>query len=133
VTAPLVIDASAVVEVLLGTTEGLAVERTCGGYQLVAPECLDPEVLHALRGLERGRKLQARRAKEAVEDLRDAAIARVAHRTLLDHAWRLRHNLSAYDAMYVALAQDLDCPLVTLDAGILGAPDLGVTVIRPGV
>lgn len=127
----MVIDASALIEVLMRSDEGRAVQRAFGTNDLAAPECLDPEVVHALRGLERGGYFSTVRLDAAVGDLRDASITRVPHRTLLDDAWRLRHNLSAYDAMYVALARQLDCPLVTLDSGILGAPDLGVTLIKP--
>lgn len=130
-TGTMVIDASAVVEVLMRSAEGLAVQRACGTNDLAAPECLDPEVVHALRGLERGGHFPTARLDSAVGDLRDSSITRVPHRTLIDDAWRLRHNLSAYDSMYVALARQLDCPLVTLDTGIVGAPNLGVTLIKP--
>ena len=130
--SPLVIDANALVEVLLRTDDGAAVARSCAQRDLLAPECLDPEVVQTLRNLERAGKLAAAPAETAVEDLRDSAITRIPHRTLIQDAWRLRHNLSAYDAMYVALARQLGCPLLTLDAGILGAPDVGVTLIKPG-
>lgn len=128
----LVIDANTVIEILLRSERGVAADRACEEHHLVAPECLDPEVLQTLRGLERGGKITGTYADACVQELREAAITRVPHLPLLDDAWSLRHNLSAYDAMYVALARDLDCPLLTLDAGILGAPDVGVTVIRPG-
>lgn len=130
-TTSVVVDASAVVELLMRSDAGHAVARACGTHDLAAPECLDPEVLQALRGLERSGRFPPERVEAAVTDLRDSSIARVPHRTLLDDAWGLRHNLSAYDAMYVTLARELRCPLVTLDSGILGAPDLGVTLIKP--
>jgi len=56
------------------------------------------------------------RAQEALRDLRDLPITRYPHHVLLDRVWDLRHNLTAYDAAYVALAEALDASLVTRDA-----------------
>ena len=83
--------------------------------QLVAPAVIDAEVLSALRGLERGRAITASRAAVAVVDLRVAPVERYPLDGLLDRAWGLRDRLNPYDALYVALAIELDCPLVTTD------------------
>jgi len=95
----------------------------------MAPDVLNPEIVHALRGLERGGKLTSARASRAVERLSRDAITRVPTLGLLREAWSLRANLSAYDACYVALARALDCPLLTVDGPMKRAPNLGVTLI----
>lgn len=127
--SPIVIDASALVELLLQTAVGTRVERAIGDAELVAPDVLNPEVMHALRGLERGGKLKSARASKAVGRLSREAITRVPTLGLLPEAWSLRANLSAYDACYVALARALDCPLLTVDGPMKRAPNLGVTLI----
>jgi predicted nucleic acid-binding protein len=127
--SPIVIDASAFVELLLQTPVGVKIDRTVGEAELIAPDVLNPEVLHSLRGLERGGKLTSARASEAVERLARAAIVRVPTLGLLREAWSARSNLSAYDACYVALARVFDCPLLTVDKPLARAPDLGITLI----
>src|SRR4029453_14712386 len=87
-----------------------------------APAVIDAEILSALRGLERNRTVTAGRADEAVEDLRRAPVERYALEPLLPRAWSLRNQLHAYDALYVALAVELDCPLVTTDDRLLSQP-----------
>ena len=127
--SPIVIDASAFVELLLRTAVGTRVERAVGDAELVAPDGLNPEVMHALRGLERGGKLTGARASQAIGRLSQAAITRVPTLSLLREAWSLRANVSAYDACYVALARQFDCPLLTTDRPLTRAPDLGITRI----
>jgi predicted nucleic acid-binding protein len=86
-----------------------------------APDVLNVEVLHALRRFERRRELEEARSLLALEDLGDLPIARYPASALLERAWRLRHNITAYDAMYVALAEALDTPLITTDAHLAAA------------
>ena len=90
---------------------------------------IDAEILSALRGLERNRAVTPGRAAEAVEDLRQAPVERFALEPLLPLAWSLRDQLHAYDALYVALAVELDCPLVTTDDHV-GSVRLPATVIH---
>ena len=80
-----------------------------------APHLLDAEVISTLRRFRRARILSDERAQEAVFDLTELAITRHSHLPLLDRAWALRDRLTAYDAMYVALADVLGAELVTLD------------------
>jgi predicted nucleic acid-binding protein len=127
--SPIVIDASAFVELLLQTSVGKRVEEAIGDAELVAPDVLNPEVLHTLRGLERGGKLTSARASKAVERLARGTITRVPTLGLLHEAWSARSNLSAYDACYVALARVFACPLLTTDRPLARAPDLGITLI----
>jgi predicted nucleic acid-binding protein len=110
-----VIDAGALLELLLRTLRAESVQAVVDDRQLVAPAVIDAEVLSALRGLERGRAITASRAALAVGDLRVAPVERYPLDGLLDRAWGLRDRLNPYDALYVALAIELDCPLVTTD------------------
>jgi predicted nucleic acid-binding protein len=126
---PVVIDASALVELLLQSTRAPAVLQAVGSTELVAPDVINPEVLSALRRLERIGKLRAGRARQAVDDLLDAGVRCFPTLPLLAEAWTLRANVSAFDACYVALAQDLGCPLVTRDLRLSRAPGLGVPTI----
>jgi predicted nucleic acid-binding protein len=124
------IDASAFVELLLRTPVGLAMEGLLAGAELVAPDVINPETMQSLRGLERGGKLSAARARTAVSRLTSSDLRRVPTVGLMQDAWTLRANVSAYDACYVALARALDCPLLTKDAPLQRAPGLGVTFLR---
>lgn len=126
---PCVIDAGALTEVLLRTLRAEAVEAAVDDRQLVAPAVIDAEILSALRGLERVSAVTAERAAIAVADLQVAPVERYGLEPLLGRAWSLRNRLHAYDALYVALAIELDCPLVTTDSQI---PDrrLPATVIH---
>jgi predicted nucleic acid-binding protein len=110
-----VIDAGALLELLLRTLRAESVQAVVDDRQLIAPAVIDAEVLSALRGLERTRVVTPQRAAQAVTDLRTAPLERFPLHPLLERAWGLRDNLHAYDALYVALAIELDCPLVTTD------------------
>lgn len=82
----------------------------------VAPEIIDLEILHTLRRLARNDPSLLEPIERNVDALPDLAIVRVTHRTLIKRVWELRHSITAYDASYVALAEELDVPLVTCDA-----------------
>ena len=114
----IVLDASAAIEFLLNTTLGERVgERLATrGRPLHAPHLLDVEVLHVIRRLWSAGVLGQRRASQALIDLGDLPVTRHSHEDLIGRAWSLRHTLSAYDAMYVALAEALDATVVTCDA-----------------
>ena len=102
---------------LLQTTVGRQIERRiCDpGESLHSPHLLDLEVAQVLQRLVNERVVAQRRADEAIEDLKDMRIRRYPHSVLLPRIWQLRHNLTAYDAAYVALAEALQATLITRD------------------
>jgi predicted nucleic acid-binding protein len=126
---PVVIDASALVDLVVQSERAPAVAQAVGSTDMVAPDVVNPEVLSILRRLERTGELAAREAVQAVEDLMDAPVRRFSTLPLLAEAWSLRANVSAADACYVALARILRCPLVTADRKLSRAPGLGVPLI----
>lgn len=122
------VDASAAVEYLLRTELGHVVEGVIANADLVAPELLDAEVLAVVRREVVAKRLSSERAAEAIEDLADWPVERIAHRLLLREAWRLRANVSAYDALYVAAARLRGATLLTADGPLARAPRLGIPV-----
>jgi predicted nucleic acid-binding protein len=121
----IVLDASAVLELLLATDKGHRVaERIAPPEEtLHAPHLIDPEVAQVLRRWVARRQLDEARAAQALEDLRDLDLNRYPHDVLLGRIWELRHNASAYDAAYLALAEALGAPLLTSDARLGEVPD----------
>ena len=120
----IVVDASAMTELLLQTSLGSHVEARLfrDGDDFHAPHLLDVEVAQALRRLIRVGDVLPERAEAAIEDLVDFDILRHAHIDFLARAWALRENLTAYDAVYVALAEALDAPVVTCNGPLGAAP-----------
>jgi predicted nucleic acid-binding protein len=114
----IVIDASALIEVLLNTADGgrVATRLFDGRETLHAPHLIDVEVAQVMRRYSRSGELAAMRGKQALEDLCDFPIVRYAHHPFLPRIWALRDKVTAYDAAYVALAEALDAPLLTRDA-----------------
>jgi predicted nucleic acid-binding protein len=126
---PVVIDASALVELVVQSERAPAVLQAVGSTDMVAPDVVNPEVLSILRRLERTGALAPRQAVQAVDDLMDAPVRRFSTLPLLAEAWSLRANVSAADACYVVLARILRCPLVTADRKLSRAPGLGVPLV----
>jgi predicted nucleic acid-binding protein len=120
----IVLDASAAVEWLLQTRSGVRVSRRIFSRRetLHAPHLLDVEVAQALRRYVAAGVVTLSRADEALQDLLDLRVRRYPHVFLLWRVWELRDNLTAYDALYVALAEALDATLVTCDSKIAPAP-----------
>ncbi len=123
-----VIDASVAVEYLLKTPIGLALADLVERAALMAPELLDAEVLSALREAVLGGRLDEGLALTALNDLAAWPVDRLPNRTLARLAWRHLHNVSAYDALYVAAARANDAILLTADGRLSRAPGLGVVV-----
>jgi len=111
-----VVDASAIVALLTADLcTGTWVAEHCSEAVLAAPEVLPFEVGNALRRLERAGLLDVTAAAMSHQDLIDLSVQLWPYRALADRTWELRHALSVYDGTYVALAEALDAPLITVD------------------
>ncbi len=119
----IVVDASALIEVLLRTSASPAVERRlfASRQTLHAPHLLDVEVAQVIRRYVASGDIEAERGRTALTDLVQFPIRRYPHDVLLPRIWELRNNISAYDAAYVALAEALDAPLLTRDRRLAAA------------
>jgi len=112
----LVVDTSALLPALVDSGGAGQVARSALSVpDLIAPALIDAEVAHALRGRVRGGKLEARIAVQALADMRRIPLERVEMVSHLERVWQLRENLTAYDAMFVAVAETYDAALVTGD------------------
>ncbi len=118
------LDASAMIEVLLRTRRGARIEERLlsRGQSLHAPHLLDVEVAQVLRRYAAAGDLTPQRGREALTDLSEFPVHRYAHDLLLPRIWQLRLNVTAYDAVYLALAEVLPAPLVTCDRRLSSAP-----------
>jgi predicted nucleic acid-binding protein len=126
-----VLDASVLVAYLagFGRVEAVRARILAGAGTLWAPHLVDAEVGHVLRRAVAGGDLDAGAAAAALSDLAGFPLRRVAHVGLLERAWALRENVSFYDALYVALAELLDEPLLTLDARLATAPGVSAEIV----
>lgn len=130
-TSAVVIDASAGVEIALGTPSGLFLAQHIPERGAVwAPDHYSAEVGSAIRRLEViERRLDGRRARRALVEALDLPTRRVGVRSLIESAWPLRFNLTIGDALYVTLARQLGCPLLTGDRRLAASPRLGVAAV----
>jgi predicted nucleic acid-binding protein len=125
----IVADASVILALLLR----LGSVRVPADEHIHVPYLIDTEIANALRGHVHRGELDQRSGWEILYALRWLGITRHGTFSMLDRVWELRHNLSADDASYVALAEALQCPLVTGDARISRAPGLRCPVtVLPG-
>jgi predicted nucleic acid-binding protein len=121
----IVVDASVVVCALADDgRDGERARTRLLGERLAAPEVLDLEVASVLHRLCASGALPEARAEVALNDLVQLRLDRVGHRRLIARCWELRHNLTVYDAAYVALAEALSTTLVTADTRLANAPRL---------
>jgi predicted nucleic acid-binding protein len=112
----IVVDASAIVDLLLGRKAAAAVrERMVAAGLVCSPEVIDPEVLNALRRWLLTGLLRPYRADQAVARFATLPVRRRRHGPLRGRAWQLRNQFTAYDALYVALAERLGATLLTSD------------------
>lgn len=120
-----VVDASVIVTALIRGEYADWAEKQLSaagtGRSLWAPHLIDAEVGQALRRQVAARKLRDDRASVALGKLVGLPLRRIGHTDLLSRAWELRHNFSVYDGLYVALAESLQMPLLTLDGRLAKA------------
>ena len=126
----IVVDASAMLELLLVTPRATRLyDRVFAPAEtLYAPELLDLEIAQVLRRFCAAGTLGVERASQALGDLADCALIRYPHLPLTTRGWQLRHNITAYDAAYIALAEALGAPLLTTDARLARAPGHGAMI-----
>jgi predicted nucleic acid-binding protein len=118
-----VIDASVLVS-FYATDDPLrqyAVTRLAAGNAMFAPAHVDAEVVSALRRLAHGNRVLAEAVPRALTHLAGLPLQRMPIAPMLDRIWSLRDNVTPYDAAYVALAEQLDCVLITCDAKLANA------------
>ena len=127
-----VIDASVLVAALVDTgSAGTWAEAALGERSLAAPELLPAEASNVLRRLERAGDISTLEATSAHRDLQRLDVELFPFAPCADRVWALRNNVTSYDAWYVALAELLDCPLVTLDRRIGRAAGPKCEIVAP--
>lgn len=126
----MVLDASGAVELVLNTTRGKRLgERLAAGAEVVhVPHLIDIEIAQVLRRYALGEAFGEQRAVQALHHWRQLHVERYPHEPFLDRVWGLRNNVSAYDALYVALAEALGESLVTGDRKLAAVPRMNVRV-----
>lgn len=119
----IVVDASVLVEVILHTPAAVMLESRLFDSEsmLHAPHLLDIEVAHVVRRYAANGELDADRGRAALVNLAEFPVRRHPHNFLLQRVWEFRHTLTAYDAVYVALAESLDATLLTRDRRLANA------------
>lgn len=112
----LILDTSAAIHALLHRPGNPDLLRRLAAEPILgAPHLIDIEVLHALRRMVRMGEITEDQAADVRTDFDDLPLVRYPHTGVADRIWALRHNLTAYDAAYVALAEMIDCPVITSD------------------
>jgi predicted nucleic acid-binding protein len=125
----IVVDVSAAVSGLLNDGDA---RRLLADESIAVPHLADSEIAHAVRAHALRRAISDRDGERALRQWARLSVRRFPAVGQLDRIWSLRHNLSAYDATYVALAEGLDCALLTTDArlGRARGPQCPITVVR---
>lgn len=121
----IVVDASAALNALLSSGEA---RTRLGREQMAVPHLADSEICNSLRRMVRHGVISVHQAEQVLDKWARLGLHRFQVVSLLGRIWELRDNLSAYEATYVALAEALDCPLLTADSHLAAAPGLGCAI-----
>lgn len=125
----LVVDASVLAPAIVDAgTDGDTVRARLRGETIAGPDLLRIEVLAVIRKHLIAGALTTAQANDAVEDVLDLPVSVFPSAPLLRRAWSLRDHVTVYHACYVALAEALDCPLLTADTRLVNAPGTSCTV-----
>jgi predicted nucleic acid-binding protein len=128
-----VVDSSTIVAALVDTgPNGAWAEQVIESGTLHAPELLRVEVTNVLRRLERAQEITTPEANAAYEDFMQLDVELFSFEDFSDRVWELRHNVTSYDAWYVALAEALGLPLATLDERLSSAKGPQCQFLLPG-
>jgi len=128
----IVVDSSVIVAALLSTNDvGAWAEQVVGEESIFAPELICVEVNNILRRLERAKELSEQEANAAYADFMELGLHLHPFEPFAQRVWQLRHNVTSYDAWYVALAESLDLPLATLDIRLAGATGPSCQFVTP--
>lgn len=131
-TQRVVCDASALVAVLLDAgRDGTWVAERLAGAELFAPALMPFECANIIRRHELGDLISADQSAQAHADLIDLPVELWPYEVLAGRAWDLRRNASSYDAAYIALAETVGAPLVTLDRRLQRTPGITCAVETP--
>lgn len=125
----IVIDASALAEVVARSERASQLEEIIDRRPLIAPDLINSEVLSVVRGWLARSLIDPPSAARDVHNLATAPIRRFSTATFIDEMWSTRHNLTPYDAAYVVLARRTGTALLTLDKRLTQAPALGIPLL----
>jgi predicted nucleic acid-binding protein len=117
----IVIDTSALVEILIARNPDPELRRRTMTAVAAAPDIIDAETIGVVRRWEANGQLSTPVADQAISNLAVSGIVRMPHRSLLRRVWELRHSITPYDAAFVALAEQLSIPLIACDAKLAKA------------
>jgi predicted nucleic acid-binding protein len=128
----LVVDSSVIVAALLSTDDvGAWAARVIEDGSIFAPELIRVEVTNIIRRLERAKEMTEQEADAAYADFMELDLYLHPFEPFADRIWELRHNVTSYDAWYVALAEALDLPLATLDIRLAVAKGPSCRFVTP--
>jgi predicted nucleic acid-binding protein len=129
-----VVDASVLVAALVDAgPHGAWAEQVLADGSLQAPELVLAEVTNTFRRLERAKLITTPEANAAQDDLMELDIRLFPFEPFADRIWELRHNVTSYDAWYVALAEALKLPLATLDEPLSKSNGVTCEFLTPGL
>jgi predicted nucleic acid-binding protein len=113
----IVLDASVVVELLTNSAMSDIIRQELSRHDesVLVPHLIDIEVTSAIRRMAASQRIDTHRSRQFLAELADLPAERYPHTPLIGRIWELRHNFTAYDAAYIALAEATNSVLYTCD------------------